>query len=168
MIYVIGDTHFYHTNIIGYCQRPFYDVFHMNEYMINRWNSVVSDNDLVIHLGDFSFGHPSEVKEIAMRLNGDKVLIKGNHDRLSVSQYKGMGFVEVCKKSNYRIDNYIFSHRPVDYAVLRCGMYNIHGHIHNNEGSFAVNSNFYFNTSCEVIDYTPIAFDKVKEILNGL
>jgi calcineurin-like phosphoesterase family protein len=167
MIYLIGDTHFYHANIIGYCQRPFYDEFIMNEHIISCWNNTVSNNDLVIHLGDFSFGSLDEQRDIARRLNGDKLLIMGNHDRKTVSQYKGMGFVEVCKKSNYQIDNYIFSHRPVMYSSIPYGTYNIHGHIHNNKESFTVHNSSYFNASCEVIDYTPIAFDKVKEILNG-
>ena len=54
-IYVIADTHFYHNNIIKYCNRPFEDVEKMNELIINKWNSVVSNEDIVLHLGDFGF-----------------------------------------------------------------------------------------------------------------
>ena len=55
-VFVISDHHFYHENIIKYCNRPFNSLREMNYTMIEKWNSVVSENDTVLHLGDFSFG----------------------------------------------------------------------------------------------------------------
>ena len=54
MIFFTSDHHFYHSNIIKYCQRPFHSVEEMNEEMIRRWNSVVGVDDTVYYLGDFS------------------------------------------------------------------------------------------------------------------
>ena len=77
----ISDTHFGHTNIIPYCDRPFVSVEQMNRYMIQQWNSVVKKNDTVYHLGDFSLCiSPEEVKDIVSQLNGNIRLVKGNHD----------------------------------------------------------------------------------------
>lgn len=56
MIYFIADTHFYHENIIKYCNRPFKNSKQMNEYIVNKWNSVVTKDDIVYHLGDVGFG----------------------------------------------------------------------------------------------------------------
>ena len=51
-----SDTHFGHANIINLCNRPFKDVNHMNDMLVENWNSVVSDDDTVFHLGDFALG----------------------------------------------------------------------------------------------------------------
>lgn len=80
MIYFIADTHFYHENIIKYCNRPFKNSKQMNEYIVNKWNSVVTKDDIVYHLGDVGFGSTDELKELVGRLNGTKILIRGNHD----------------------------------------------------------------------------------------
>lgn len=76
MDYFTSDTHFSHTNIIKYCNRPFKSVEEMDEVLIANWNSVVKKTDQVFHLGDFGYNY-----KIAQRLNGHKHLIWGNHDR---------------------------------------------------------------------------------------
>jgi calcineurin-like phosphoesterase family protein len=81
--YFTSDTHFFHENILKYCDRPFDDTSHMNEDIIERWNAVVSPDDTVWHLGDFAFKtgqKREEVQKILARLNGDIILIKGNHE----------------------------------------------------------------------------------------
>ena len=50
-IYLIADTHFYHTNIIKYCKRPFKDTYDMNKTIIDNWNRIVKPNDIVLTLG---------------------------------------------------------------------------------------------------------------------
>lgn len=82
-IFLTSDTHFSHKNIIRYCNRPYADVSYMNQGMIDAWNSVVNDGDIVYHLGDFSM-HEKSVKHYLDRLYGIKVLIRGNHDENSI------------------------------------------------------------------------------------
>lgn len=99
MIYFIADTHFNHPNIIKYCNRPFKNTYEMNEYIIQKWNSVVKKDDTVYHLGDVGFGSLQEVKSLVERLNGTKILLKGNHDfKIGTNTWKEIGFSEVYKK----------------------------------------------------------------------
>ncbi len=80
-IFVTSNTHFNHKNIIKYCHRPFKDVEEMNEAIISNWNNSVTNDDIIYHLGDFCFGAKEELKQIFNRLNGQKYLIMGNHDK---------------------------------------------------------------------------------------
>ena len=83
-IWVTSDTHFNHANIIKYCNRPFSSVEEMNETIIANWNKVVSERDIVYHLGDFALGDKSLIPNILRRLNGCIKVIMGNHDNLDI------------------------------------------------------------------------------------
>jgi calcineurin-like phosphoesterase family protein len=78
--FITSDLHFFHKNVITYCNRPWNTVEEMNEGMIENWNKVVTNDDIVYILGDFSLS-PKAVELILPRLNGkEKILILGNHD----------------------------------------------------------------------------------------
>ena len=79
-VFFTSDTHFNHTNIIRFCNRPFKDVTHMNETIIANWNSVVGPDDIIFHLGDFYLGSSAECINVLNRLNGKIYLIAGNHE----------------------------------------------------------------------------------------
>jgi len=82
MIWFTSDTHWYHTNIIRYCGRPFKNVDEMNHTMIDNWNNVVRPNDTVYHLGDLGMIKSVDtLYTLLNRLNGKKFLIKGSHDQ---------------------------------------------------------------------------------------
>ena len=76
-----ADTHFGHKNIIKYCNRPFASLDEMNETLIENWNKVVSLEDTVYILGDFAYCSKTSVEDFLKRLNGEKHLISGNHER---------------------------------------------------------------------------------------
>lgn len=81
-----ADTHFMHTNIIKYCDRPFRNADDMDEYLIKRWNEKVDYNDHVYHLGDVGFSNAKKLSDILCRLNGKKFHIRGNHDKAMESE----------------------------------------------------------------------------------
>ena len=79
MTFFTSDPHYWHTNVIKYCTRPYATVEEMNEDMVNKWNSVVSKDDTVVCMGDFSLAFRA-VETFSFRLNGTRCLIPGNHD----------------------------------------------------------------------------------------
>lgn len=83
-----SDLHFGHANIIKYCNRPFSSVGEMDEAMIAQWNSVVSTEDTVFVLGDYAMGDRKRGLSYLLRMNGTKILINGNHDKLSAVNNK--------------------------------------------------------------------------------
>jgi len=159
MIYLISDTHFNHKNIIKYANRPFDTIEKMNEAMIKKWNKTVSNKDTIYHLGDFAFGNKEQIIEIVGRLNGRKILIKGNHCKKSSKWYIECGF-DVALDCGVILDEYyLLTHRPIE--DISDPYYNISGHTHLINSK---NSRVY-NVSVEQINYTPILLDKVKKIL---
>ena len=79
-IFFTSDSHYFHENIIKFCDRPFKDVEEMNHKLIENWNNKVPHDGLVFHLGDFAWGGYDQWKSIRDQLNGEIILIKGNHD----------------------------------------------------------------------------------------
>lgn len=158
--FIISDPHFNHANIIKYESRPFLSVEVMNKCMIERWNSVVSDQDKVYVDGDFGFGSKEEMAKILSQLKGHKHLIMGNHDRHKrPSWWREVGFKEVYAHPII-IDKFvILSHEPVhidgDYYV------NIHGHVHSGSRRAGKDDKKHFNVSVEVLDYRPLNLDKL-------
>ena len=176
MEYVISDTHFYHKNIINYCDRPFNDTESMNEYIIKKWNEVVTDEDVVYHLGDFAISWDKEkfktkkecYKSILDKLNGRKILIKGNHDRESDTFYKEIGFSEVypyLEKGSKLLIHYPIIINDASKQYMKESLIDfikqfninkysevIHGHIHNSN----YNPERHTNVSVEMIDYRPV------------
>jgi len=96
-VFFTADTHFGHENVIPYCQRPYSSVDEMDEDLVKKWNETVGERDWIFHLGDFAFMDKLRTAAIIARLNGLKVLLKGNHDKRTVKFYLDAGFVQVYK-----------------------------------------------------------------------
>lgn len=77
-----SDTHFGHARIIDLCDRPFKCVADMNENLVHNWNALVRPDDTVYHLGDVALGPIEDSLGYIQRLNGFKILVVGNHDRM--------------------------------------------------------------------------------------
>lgn len=115
MNFYISDNHFDHSNIIRYDNRPFMNKKQMDETMIDRWNEVISDNDTVYILGDFSWHKEEKTFAILNSLAGRKVLVKGNHDRISPKISKC--FVKICDYLEITDDKtrVVMSHYPMPF-----------------------------------------------------
>lgn len=174
-IFFISDTHFGHHNIINFKRkdesklRPFTDVDEMNQAMIKAWNDKIREHDKVYHLGDLAL----QVKNLDFmkQLKGHKILIKGNHDKLDLSQY-AKHFKDI-RGVDFRYDlGFLLSHVPLHPNHLRRDTLNLHGHLHDSEvmrldfGREVVDER-YFNVSVERINYAPIEINELKEIIRA-
>jgi len=164
-VYLIGDCHFDHKNIIKHVNRPFHNVTEMNEEIKNNWNKIVGEDDRVFFLGDYT-GPPSrearqyrnKLKCWTRLLNGNKVSFLGNHDRI-------YGCVEFEKARILHAGGHSFLliHDPTDEKVkTNHGKYDwlIHGHKHNNnmkDYPFINGERKTINVSVEVINYRPVS-----------
>ena len=156
-IYLTSDTHFFHENIIIYCNRPFSSWEEMNGKIAERWNKRVSKEDIIAHFGDFSLGGPQETIDIAKSLNGHIILIKGNHDRRTRTFWEDRaGFVKYFKKDIIISDNVVLSHRPKWIE----GVVNLHGHLHNSLGPY--HSESCVNLSTDVWEFYPVNLNNIK------
>lgn len=80
-IWLSSDAHFGHFNILKFCPgRTYKNLDHMHMDFVDRWNSRVGVDDMVIYLGDFSMSF-APVPKWKPLLNGKIYLIPGNHDK---------------------------------------------------------------------------------------
>jgi calcineurin-like phosphoesterase family protein len=133
-VFLTSDTHFGHAGVCRFTEadgvtkiRPWTDPEEMDEEMVKRWNETVRPNDKVYHLGDVVINR-KHLKTIG-RLNGDKVLIRGNHDIFRDDEYRQY-FREL--RAYHVMNGMILSHIPLHPESLGRFGTNIHGHTHSN------------------------------------
>lgn len=129
MIYFTADTHFGHKNIMNFCPktRPYKSVEDMDADLVYRWNSLVSDDDIVYFLGDFKFSNVMYEKY----LNGKKHLILGNHDRRNNVD----GWESISSYKEIKLDGKLIClfHFPISaWNRQQYGALHLHGHTHGN------------------------------------
>lgn len=161
-VFLISDTHFGHAGVCQFLKsdgsklRPWNTPEEMDEALVENWNKVVKPNDKVYHLGDVLIN--KRAFPTLARLNGDKVLIKGNHDIFKLSQYQSY-FRDI--RGYHVMDKAILSHIPVHPSQFSRFRANVHGHLHSN----VLDDSRYFNVSVERINFTPIPWETVRSQL---
>ena len=177
-VFLVSDTHFGHEKTCtvfkredGSPLRPFASAEEMDEHMIRAWNERVRPNDKVYHLGDVVINRRA-MKTLA-RLNGDKVLIRGNHDIFRDDEYREY-FREL--RAYHVMNGMILSHIPVHVESLGRFGVNIHGHLHANrvkkirgvnaktgELLYSDENDVRYHCVCveQTPDYAPILFEDV-------
>lgn len=173
MIWFTSDTHFFHQNIIKYCDRPVKDAQHMNEVLIENINSLVQPEDTLYMLGDFGTGGWSNMVGILKRINCKDIhYIYGNHDKNMRNPEVSKMFKSVQDYKEITVEGQmiILSH----YAMLEwhnChrGSWMLHGHSHN---TLQYPDNL---KNCKIHDIgvdmpdwnmRPVSFEELKRIMD--
>ena len=137
-VFFTSDTHWGHDNIIKFCDRPFKDIEEMDRMLIENWNKKVPHDGLVFHLGDFAWGGYEFWKKIRDQLNGEIILIKGNHDQKNMSStaeqelFKYVSwqmFIQVEGRKLW-LNHYPFLCYAGVYREPKKLIYNLYGHVH--------------------------------------
>jgi calcineurin-like phosphoesterase family protein len=155
-----SDWHCNHDNVINFSNRPFKDIAHMHEVLINNYNATVPEDGICYFVGDMGMGNPIVLHKVINKLQGTKVLVLGNHDKGLQRMYKN-GFdvvmygaiFDICGeqvtvthcplRDTYREDtskmkeghlcpNWHGEHREKykKFSIPNWGQYHLHGHIH--------------------------------------
>lgn len=161
-LWLTADSHFFHTNIIRYCGRPFTSVEEMNETLLQRWNVRVAPEDTVLHLGDFALGKAEQVVPFRRRLNGRVVLIRGNHDRFGKATGDALGFQVVEGQAELRVGEKVLllSHEP-DFTPVQPGQVKFCGHVHEHWRC----TDFVVNVGVDVWGFKPISIEEALAAL---
>jgi len=176
-VWLVSDTHFGHAGVCRFTRndgtklRPWADPAEMDEHLVRVWNERVRPQDKVYHCGDVVINR--KALPTLARLNGDKVLIRGNHDIFRDDEYRQY-FREL--RAYHVMNGMILSHIPVHEASLGRFGCSIHGHLHANRvmkargvdartGEILYGDEIdprYYNVSVEQLpDFAPILFEDV-------
>lgn len=183
-IFFTSDLHFGHKNIIEFCKRPFNSVEEMDETLIENWNSIVKSNDLVFDLGDFAFAPNWRWHELLARLNGNHILILGNHD---TSRWPGDKVMELFYRVEQQMilkveEQYIYlNHYPFlcysgTYRPAGAAVWQLHGHVHSSpldtdkrgkdDERLSLRFPYQYDVGVDNNNFTPVSWNQIKEIIN--
>lgn len=175
----ISDWHYGHANSIAFDNRPFLSVEEMNHELIRRWNDVVDPGDLTYILGDMFWCKTCEALPVLDQLNGQKILVRGNHDRCNDGKFlrkfeKVVDYLEV--KDDGR--QLVLCHYPIPcFKNHYYGWKHLYGHVHS---SFEYNMmenvrrqmRDLYDKPCDMynvgammpwMDFTPRTFEEIEE-----
>lgn len=171
-VWFTSDLHFWHKNICKYCNRPYESVEEMNEGIIENWNRVVKDNDIVFVLGDLGFCGIERLKPLLERLKGKKYLVQGNHDsdKVVFKLIEGNIFEDSYKLTTITIEGdpevpeqmLTLCHFPMlDWYEKEKGSWMIHGHQHQLPETPSC-SVVHWDVGLDKNHMTPISFEQLK------
>ncbi len=182
MNYFTSDLHLGHRSIIEYCSRPYSSVEEMDEGLIKNWNDLVKPEDTVYVLGDFCLRSSSI--ELALRLNGTKILVAGNHDEpfrgKKIGRYTDAGFTEIYRRGQFpeiqledgrkvRLSHLPYTPHDDRYAEdlpLDDGMALLHGHVHEKwTMKLTQKGTMQLNVGVDVHNFWPISERQVECLL---
>ncbi|MDR1943713.1 MAG: metallophosphoesterase family protein [Synergistaceae bacterium] len=172
--YFTSDQHFFDSDILSYCDRPYENIKAMNDDMISKFVNKTEDASEVYILGDIfgscqphsPFAACKSVMERLGILERPFHLILGNHDCLNAEEYMEVGFVSVKRIEFITIGDMkvMLTHDPC--LVQPMDTFAICGHIHTlfSENWQPLRNTFTINVSVEMRGYAPVSETEILEL----
>ena len=153
-LFFTSDTHYNHRNICSATTewvprnrntREFDSLKDMNDRLVRNINETVGENDILVHLGDWSFGGFDSIAEFRNRINCKNIhLILGNHDHhiaknkndikslfLTVNSYAILNVRRPAGDGKVDKYNFVCMHFPIaSWDGMSQGFIHLHGHVH--------------------------------------
>lgn len=178
-VFFTADQHFLHNNIIKY-RSQFNSAFEMGNHIIKNYNTIVSKDSVCYCLGDFSLTNASnanKLRAIRDQLNGQCILIAGNHDTFSIPTYiDTIGFDNlhlfinlfnslVIDGVTYGIKTFV-CHDP-EYAEVLTNQICLCGHVHSLFKTVynALHNVLVINVGIDVWDCKPVSVQQIIEVV---
>jgi len=160
--FFIADTHFGHASIINHCKRPFASVQEMDECLISNWNSIIKSGNTVYVLGDFAY---KDHLKYLHRLNGQKILIVGNHDKMSGKVKECFSEIHPMLRRNFfKQDVTLCHYAMVTWANSIHGSWQLYGHSH---GRLIESPTMkQLDVGVDTWNYSPVPFEVVKMVMD--
>lgn len=190
-LFFTSDLHFGHRNVINFCNRPFSDIKDMSEKLIENWNAVVTDNDIVFVLGDtFWFNDSRTIKKVLEQLNGkDIYILPGNHCDFDAYHRVDDPRIHLCqdivclwltsadfeRRHWHRKTMEIWmSHYPLTtWPHRENGAFQLFGHIHSQPGKTeGVDQNLALHwnqadAGCDYWEWKPVLFEDILSFMQN-
>lgn len=185
-----SDWHIGHAKVIQLSKRPFRDVDHMREVLINNYNATVPEDGICYFLGDMGLTNGDELEKTVARLNGTKILILGNHDKGPEAMYKkgfdavmygaqlfvagqvvtlnhcpllGVWREDLSKMEKPRGTNWHGDHKNERFSNVDRGQFHLHGHVHSPNGGVSQKIlGKQFDVGVDANNYRPVSISQIE------
>jgi calcineurin-like phosphoesterase family protein len=167
-IWFTADLHFLHPKIVQICDRPTTIEEH-DEWLLARINSKVNKHDTLYIIGDVSMASKEKTEKILHKVNGNKILILGNHDN-NIDKSTLFGEIKQIKNFTFSSPSYpnihiVLCHYPIASWERKVhGSWHLYGHTHNR----FQNSGLSFDVGVDAQDYYPISLEEVMDKMTKL
>jgi calcineurin-like phosphoesterase family protein len=190
-IFFTSDTHYNHSNICRATSkwsddnltRDFNSLDQMNNSLVNNINEVVGQNDILIHLGDWSFGGFDNIAEFRNRILCKNIhLVLGNHDHhiernkgaiqdlfSSVNHYINLDLRRPSERRKGEIDKFKFvlMHFPIaSWDGMNNSVMHLHGHVHLPPG-LRISEGRAMDVGVDGNGYYPLGLFEIINLLKG-
>ena len=184
-VWFTSDLHFGHRNVIRFCERPFENEKEMGEKLIENWNSVIGDNDIVFVLGDtFWFNDSRGIKKALSQLKGKTIyMLPGNHDDFEHYHRVDDERIVLCpdvvvlwlqEYGSSKKNEIWMSHYPMmTWPHRDNGAWQLFGHIHSKVGrTSGIDQDLplhwnQHDVGCDYWGYRPVDFETLQRLFDA-
>lgn len=171
-LWFTSDTHFLHKRMVLSKWRPFSSLEEHDQVIMDNWNSCVGKDDIIYHLGDTCFGKFEDLIKIFSQLNGDKRLVRGNHDAKFKHECLKQVFTQVNSYVELRValekgrQYLVLFHFPIEsWHNAHKGYFHLFGHTHSNlitgkEGKRT-------DVGVDAWNFKPVSYFEVESLLKN-